>query len=95
VAAAEDDDGITGCGSIGAGAQSPPDPEGIDDCYTGAAVEQELDESFGVGVPRTGGADNGDAVVESFGGDSGLWNFIDGRVNGTTVASTASQPRMR
>ena len=93
MAAAEDDDGITGCGAVGAGAQSPPDAERIDDRYTGAAVEQALDESFGgIGLPRTGGADNGDAVVENFGGNSRRRNFIDGRLNGATVAPAASWP---
>jgi hypothetical protein len=93
VAAAEDDDGITGGGSIGTGAQSPPDPEGIDDRYTGASVEQALDESFGgIGLPRTGGADDGDAVVESCGGDSERLNFSGARLDGSTVAPAASWP---
>jgi hypothetical protein len=72
MAAAEDDDGITGCRAVGAGAQSPPDAEGINDRYARAAVDQALDESLGrIGLARTGGADDDDAVVEGFGRNGG------------------------
>ncbi len=48
-----------------AGAQFPPDAEGIDNRDPGSGIKQPLDEAFGrVGLARTGGTDNGDAVVK-------------------------------
>lgn len=72
VAAAEHDHGIAGGGAVGAGAQSPPHPERIDDRDVRAALEQPLDESLGgVGLAGAGGADDGDAIVERGGGQCG------------------------
>ena len=65
VSAAKDDDRIAGCGAVGAGAQSPPHAERIDDRDARAAIEQSLDESLGgVGFAGARGADDGDPPIE-------------------------------
>ena len=65
VFAAKDDDGKAGCGAVSAGAQAPPDAEGIDNRDSRAAIEQSLDKSLGgVGFARARGANDGDPAVE-------------------------------
>ena len=68
---AEHHDRIAGGAAVGAGAQSPPHAERIDDCYPRADIEQPLDKTFGrIGLARAGRADDCDPVIESFGGKS-------------------------
>ena len=65
MAAAEHDDRIAGVRAVGAGAQSPPHAERIDDRDPRAGLEQPLDKALcRIGLARTGGADNRDPVVE-------------------------------
>jgi hypothetical protein len=87
MAPAKDDNGITGCGSVGAGAQAPPDAKGVDDGNMRTGIEQALDESLcRIGLARPGGAYNRDAVVEGVGGKGERKNPVATGRSGTRPA---------
>jgi hypothetical protein len=70
--AAKYHDRVTRSAAVGARAQSPPHPEGIDNRHPGAGIEQPLDKAFrriGLAGPRR--ADNRDSVIERISWQSG------------------------